>query len=73
VALAVLTTYPLVTSLDTHITGLGPGDHLAFLWNDWWARAVVRAGHWSGLFSTDRLFAPFGLSVALASGPNTAW
>ncbi|MEO7274347.1 MAG: hypothetical protein ABIX28_21425 [Vicinamibacterales bacterium] len=65
VVLAVLVTYPLVTVLDTHLTGLGPGDHLAFLWNDWWARTIVPAGPWSGLFSTDRLFAPFGASLVL--------
>ena len=66
VALAVLVTYPLVTVLDTHITGLGPGDHLAFLWNDWWARDGGRALV-SGprLFATDRLFAPFGAPLIL--------
>ena len=64
-ALAVILTYPLVTVLDTHITGLGPGDHLAFLWNDWWARTVVGAGQWSRLFATDRLFAPFGAPLIL--------
>ena len=65
VALAVILTYPLVTALDTHITGPGPGDHLAFLWNDWWARTVVGAGQWSRLFATDRLFAPFGAPLIL--------
>ena len=64
-ALAVLITYPLVANLDTHITGPGPGDHLAFLWNDWWARVVVREGHWARLFHTDRLFAPFGALLVL--------
>ena len=58
-------TYPLVTVLDTHITGLGPGDHLAFLWNDWWARTVAGTGQWSRLFATDRLFAPFGAPLIL--------
>src|SRR6476619_5306767 len=64
-ALAVILTYPLVTVLDTHITGLGPGDHLAFLWNDWWARTVAGTGQWSRLFATDRLFAPFGAPLIL--------
>ena len=64
-ALAVILTYPLVTVLDTHITGPGPGDHLAFLWNDWWARTVVGAGQWSRLFATDRLFAPLGAPLIL--------
>ena len=65
VALAVIVSYPLIRSLDTHVTGAGAGDNLAFLWNSWWARQVATAGDWSGYFRTDQLFAPFGTALVL--------
>lgn len=44
--------------------GAGPGDNVAFLWNAWhfdqWHRGLT-----PGLFTTDRLFAPFGTSLVL--------
>jgi hypothetical protein len=59
-ALAVAWTYPLVTALSSTIPGL-PGDNLAFLWNVWWAREALAAGH-DPLF-TPLLFAPVGIDL----------
>ena len=65
VALAVLISYPLVVSLDTHIPGAGAGDNLSFLWNSWWARYLASNGAWFGYFHTTHLFAPFGAPLVL--------
>ena len=66
-ALAVILHLPARHGLDTpHHRGLGPGDHLAFLWNDWWATRRRRRVVWSHLFfHTTRLFAPFGAPLVL--------
>jgi hypothetical protein len=65
VALALIISYPLVSSLDTHLPGGGAGDNLAFLWNSWWARHVASRGTWFGYFHTTYLFAPFGAPLVL--------
>ena len=59
-ALATLWTWPLALHLSTRLPGELAGDNLGFTWNLWWMR---QAG--TGFFTTDHLFAPFGIDLAL--------
>ncbi len=63
-ALAIWLTFPLVLSLDTHVTGEGPGDNLCFLWNTWWFRRALLEQASLGFWS-DAIFAPVGTSLVL--------
>jgi hypothetical protein len=46
VALAVAHTWPLVRHIDTHLPGLGLGDNVSFIWNNWWMReALASSSH----------------------------
>ena len=60
---AIVWTWPLAARLSTHIPGDGAGDNLIFLWNFWWMRTALAAGH--DLFHTTHLFAPFGVDLTL--------
>ena len=60
--LAVVWTYPLVTSLSGQLPGLG-GDTLQFLWNFWWMRTALASGH--EVFFTSHMLAPAGASLVL--------
>lgn len=62
-ALAVLLTWPLATTLGTHVPGKAADDNVNFLWNLWWMREALATGV-SPLHS-DLLFAPFGVDLVL--------
>ncbi|MGE3276462.1 MAG: hypothetical protein AB7O67_15215 [Vicinamibacterales bacterium] len=62
-ALAVLHTFPLVLHLGTALPGFGLGDNVTYLWDLWWMRSALDVGR--DFFSTDRLFAPLTVSLAL--------
>lgn len=68
--LAIVTTWPLVWHLGTHLPGPEAHDNYAFLWNLWWAR-YVRTCSTCDFFRSDLLFHPFG--VDLAQHTHTAW
>src|SRR5262245_38620246 len=67
-ALAVVSTYPLVRHLGTHIPGQA-GDNYSFLWNFWWMRQALASPDVSFFHST-HLLAPDG--VDLVNHPHTA-
>jgi hypothetical protein len=62
--LAVVVTWPLVTSLGTHVPGRGADDNVNFLWNFWWMREALASSAFA-FFHTDHLFYPFGVSLVL--------
>src|SRR4029077_2501394 len=61
--LALVWTYPLFLQLSTRLAG-HPGDNLDLLWNTWWMRQAIESSHLD-FFTTDRLFAPFGIDLTL--------
>ncbi len=61
--LAIVFTWPLVLHFRTHIYG-PEGDNFLHLWGVWWLlHALATPG--VGVFETDLLFAPHGVSLAL--------
>jgi hypothetical protein len=64
---AVLTTWPLLTQITTHLPG-NSTDHLLHYWNGWWVREALSTGQ-SPLF-TPYLFYPQGISLITH---NIAW
>lgn len=62
-ALAVVWTFPLITSLSGQVLGPGPGDNLQFLWNFWWVRTAL--AHGLDVYQTAYMFAPVGSSLTL--------
>ena len=65
-ALAVLLTWPLAAHLATHLPGTGLDDNAMFLWNFWWVRQAL-ADPAAGVFTTDAVFHPGGVSLVLHS------
>jgi hypothetical protein len=65
-ALAVLLTWPLAAHLATHLPGTGLDDNAMFLWNFWWVRQAL-ADPAAGVFATDAVFHPGGVSLVLHS------
>jgi hypothetical protein len=62
--LAIVLTWPLVTSLGTHVPGRGADDNVNFLWNFWWMREALASSS-VAFFQTNDLFYPFGVSLVL--------
>jgi hypothetical protein len=62
-ALAVLSTYPLVWNLATHLPGEHVSDNALFVWNFWWMRVARASG--ASYFATPYLFAPHGVDLTL--------
>src|SRR4249920_2213460 len=62
--LAILHTYPLVTTLSTHVPGRDLGDNASFIWNFWWMREAISSERFSFLWSPYILW-PVGGSLAL--------
>lgn len=67
VAVAVVTTYPLILRIATQLPG-GTTDTLVHYWNGWWVRQALRTGQ--SPFYTPYLFHPSGLSLVYH---NFAW
>ena len=60
-AIAVVFTWPLVTSIGTAMPGW-PADNFAFLYKIWWFRTALTHGHWPLLDPNS--YAPFGFDLA---------
>ena len=64
-ALSMLLTWPLAVQVSTHIPGDGFGDAVVFFWNEWWMRHVLAGDGLPAFLSTDALFYPGGVDLAL--------
>lgn len=61
--LAIAWSYPLATSVSTHMPGGGIADNSMFFWNFWWMRQALESG--TSFFTTPFLFAPVGVDLTL--------
>ena len=67
ILVAIITTWPLITHLTTHLPG-GSDDTFLHYWNSWWVKQALSSGQ--SPFYTPYLFYPNGISLVTH---NIAW
>lgn len=64
--LAVITTYPLVYEISSHLVGVSEmHDSAIFAWNNWWIRHALVGLHGHAPYLTDYVLVPFPVDLRL--------